>query len=459
LIFGTIKSTVYARLFAVPIALLAAIYTSEFLHPRVRNTVKPVIEMMASLPSVVLGFLAALVIAPLFRDYLAAVLMAFFVVPVTVLCAAYLWQIVPIELRTRLTSLQHAGVVALLVLASVPLSVGAGRLMERALFMPTAGEVLVLAGSYEQLPRESWPVELRDRRSLSAGDVRAFRGDGLYYAGGGVVLARGSLSDAGVAEVVARSGLDRADMRRWLDGVTGTAMPGWLLVLTGPGLILASLVRGRFVDGWVYGLLPGTRTGPAAAPAELAKFVVTVVSGLVLAWLGAALLARMGLDARDFVLGTFTQRNTLVVGVVMGFAVIPIIYTISEDALSAVPGQLRSASLGCGATRWQTATRVVLPIALSGVFSAVMIGLGRAAGETMIVLMSTGNTPDMDWNIFSGFRTLAANIAVEMPEAPRDSTHYRVLFLGALCLFALTAAINTLAEVVRARVRRKIASL
>jgi phosphate transport system permease protein len=127
--------------------------------------------------------------------------------------------------------------------------------------------------------------------------------------------------------------------------------------------------------------------------------------------------------------------------------------------LSAVPGQLRSASLGCGATRWQTATRVVLPIALSGIFSAVMIGLGRAAGETMIVLMSTGNTPNMDWNIFSGFRTLAANIATEMPEAPKDSTHYRVLFLSALCLFALTFMVNTVAEVVRQRVRRARAAL
>ncbi|MFN5959630.1 MAG: ABC transporter permease subunit, partial [Planctomyces sp.] len=153
------------------------------------------------------------------------------------------------------------------------------------------------------------------------------------------------------------------------------------------------------------------------------------------------------------------QRNSLVVAIVMGFAVIPIIYTISEDALSAVPASLRSASLGCGATRGQTATRVVLPVAMSGVFSAVMIGLGRAAGETMIVLMATGNTPIMEWNIFNGFRTLAANIAVSMPEAPEGSTQLRVLFLGGLCLFALTFFINTLAELVRIRVRRRSANL
>ncbi len=116
----------------------------------------------------------------------------------------------------------------------------------------------------------------------------------------------------------------------------------------------------------------------------------------------------------------------------MGFAVIPIIFTIADDALSTVPTHLRSASLGAGATEWQTAVRVVIPTAMSGLFSALMIGLGRAVGETMIVLMAGGNTPVTEWNIFNGFRTLAANIAVELPEAVRDSTHYRTLFLAAL---------------------------
>jgi phosphate transport system permease protein len=139
----------------------------------------------------------------------------------------------------------------------------------------------------------------------------------------------------------------------------------------------------------------------------------------------------------------------------MGFAVIPIIYTLAEDALSSVPAHLRLASLGAGATQWQTASRVVVPTAMSGLFSALMIGLGRAVGETMIVLMAAGNTPLMSWNIFDGFRTLSANIAVELPEAVRDSTHYRTLFLAGLCLFAMTFALNTLAEIVRQRVRRR----
>jgi phosphate transport system permease protein len=153
------------------------------------------------------------------------------------------------------------------------------------------------------------------------------------------------------------------------------------------------------------------------------------------------------------------QRNALVVGFVMGFAIIPIVYTIAEDALAAVPDHLRAASLGAGATTWQTTVRVVVPTAMSGLFSAVMIGFGRAVGETMIVLMAAGNTPVMDWNVFNGFRTLSANIAVELPEAVQGSTHYRMLFLAALVLFAITFVLNTLAETVRLRYRKRRVSL
>jgi phosphate transport system permease protein len=154
-------------------------------------------------------------------------------------------------------------------------------------------------------------------------------------------------------------------------------------------------------------------------------------------------------------LDIYVQRNALIVGFVMGFAIIPIIYTLSDDALSSVPEHLRSASLGAGATQWQTATRIIIPTAMSGLFSALMIGLGRAVGETMIVLMALGNTPIMDWNIFNGARTLSANIAVELPEAVRNSTHYRTLFLAALVLFTMTFVLNTVAELVRLRFRKR----
>jgi phosphate transport system permease protein len=155
----------------------------------------------------------------------------------------------------------------------------------------------------------------------------------------------------------------------------------------------------------------------------------------------------------------YDQRNSLVVGLAMGFAVIPIIFTIAEDAFSSVPSNLTAASLALGASRWQTALRVVLPTASPGIFSAVMIGFGRAVGETMIVLMATGNTPTMDWSIFNGMRTLSANIAVEIPEAPGGGTLYRVLFLAALLLFGMTFVVNTLAEIVRQRLRERYKAL
>lgn len=151
----------------------------------------------------------------------------------------------------------------------------------------------------------------------------------------------------------------------------------------------------------------------------------------------------------------FEQRNAAVVGFVMGFAVIPIIFTIAEDAMANVPAAFRSGSLALGASRWQTAMGVVLPTAAAGIFSAIMIGLGRAVGETMIVVMATGNTPVTDFNIFTGMRTLSANIAVELPEAPYLGTLYRTLFLGAMILFILTFMVNTVAEVLRQRLREK----
>jgi phosphate transport system permease protein len=162
--------------------------------------------------------------------------------------------------------------------------------------------------------------------------------------------------------------------------------------------------------------------------------------------------------SREWGIG-YDQRNALVVGVAMGFAVIPTIFSIAEDAIFSVPKHLTVGSLALGATLWQTMTKVVLLTASPGIFSAVMIGLGRAIGETMIVLMATGNTPVMDFSIFQGLRTLAANIAVEMPESAVDSTHYRVLFLAALVLFLFTFIFNTLAEIIRQRLREKYSSL
>lgn len=194
---------------------------------------------------------------------------------------------------------------------------------------------------------------------------------------------------------------------------------------------------------------------------EFFAMIPLVVLGCYLAFLlsGVAELSLFGGDFKQWLysaLGVrYDQRNSIIIAIALGFAVIPIIFTIAEDAISNVPRNLTAASLALGASRWQTAWRVVLPSALPGVFSAVMIGFGRAIGETMIVLMATGNTPIMSWSLFNGLRSLSANIAVEIPEAPVFSSLYRVLFLSAVLLFIFTFIINTAAEALRQRFRKK----
>jgi phosphate transport system permease protein len=153
----------------------------------------------------------------------------------------------------------------------------------------------------------------------------------------------------------------------------------------------------------------------------------------------------------------YDQRNSLVVGIALGFAVIPVIFTIAEDACSAVPRSLISASRALGATRWQTAMRLVVPAASPGLFAAVMLGLGRAVGETMIVLMAAGNTPLLDGSPFNGMRTMSAAIAVEIPEAPVASTLFRVLFLTGTLLFVFTLVVTTAADLVGSYLRKRYA--
>jgi len=383
LIFGTIKATVFSMVLAVPIALLAALFTSEFLPPRARQWIKPTVELMASLPSVVLGFLAALVIAPVVTDRLPTVLAAFYALPLSCLLGAYAWQTLPRRLGLRLSRWRF-----LFIGASLPLG---------ALLAHLSGPWL--------------------ERACFAGDLK-----------------------------------------RWLDGQVGDPVGGWFYLLLGPSCAVVAWPLGRALGAWVRAHAAQRGRGTAAL-LDLCRFLAVLAAGAALALMGAELLEALGFDPRRSILGTYVQRNALVVGFVMGFAIIPIIYTIAEDALAAVPEHLRSASLGCGATPWQTAMRLVVPTAMSGLFSAVMVGLGRAVGETMIVLMAAGNTPVLEWNIFNGFRTLSANLAVELPEAVRDSTHYRTLFLAALVLFLMTFVINTIAERIRAGFREKAGHL
>ncbi|HXG49138.1 MAG TPA: ABC transporter permease subunit [Methylomirabilota bacterium] len=300
LIVGTLKGAFYGLLFAVPIAVLAALYTSQFMHFRIRALVKPAVEIMAALPSVVIGFLAGLWLAPLLERHVLSVVAMIGILPLLILVAVIGWQQIPMRQRAKIP----AG-------------------MELALIIPLVGLAL-WAGAQLGPWLEDW-----------------------FFHG---------------------------DLRQWVYDAFGQQ---------------------------------------------------------------------------------FEQRNSIVIGFAMGFAVIPIIFTISEDALSNVPQHFISGSLALGASRWQTATRIILPTASPGIFSGVMVGFGRAVGETMIVLMATGNTPILSFSPFNGMRTLSANIAVEIPEAPVGGTLYRVLFLAAILLFLMTFVVNTVAEVIRQRLREK----
>jgi phosphate transport system permease protein len=302
LIFGTLKATLYAMLFSVPLALMAAVYVSQLAPTWLQTTVKPTIELMAAVPSVVVGFLAALWLAPRLEAALLAVLLAAVGLPLVVILSLAGWRLIPAPLRRRL---------------------------------PDGGELLVL---------------------LSAGAA--------------VLAAAAAL--AGPVEVRLFGG----DFQRYL-----------------------------FTE---WGL-------------------------------------------------RYDQRNAIVVGLGLGFAVIPVIFTIAEDACSAVPRALVNASRALGATRWQTALRLVVPAASPGLFAAVMLGLGRAVGETMIVLMAAGNTPVLDLSLFNGMRTMSAAIAVEIPEAPVGGTLFRVLFLTGILLFAFTMVLTTAADLVGSYLRKRYA--
>lgn len=376
LIFGTIKATIFSMLFGAPIALLAAIYTSEFLSPKVKSRLKPTIEMMASLPSVVLGFMGAAVLAPWVSRHLAETLMSLILVPIVFLLFGHLWQLVPSKWALRL----ERGRFALCVL-TLPLGVVAA---------------LILAP----------PIE------------------SIFFGG---------------------------DVRSWLGSHNGFRVGGWMYLLFPLAGFAVAWFFGRWNGRW--GAAPTTRY--QAAKQALILFLFGLLLAFLLALVISLVFSAVGWDVRGMVVGPYNNQNSLIVGFVMGFAIIPLIYTIAEDALATVPEHLRSASLGAGATPWQTAMRIVVPTATSGLFSAIMVGLGRAVGETMIVLMVTGSTAIMEWNIFSGFRTLSANIAIELAEATVNTAHYRTLFLSAVVLFVLTSALNTVAELVRMRFRRR----
>jgi phosphate transport system permease protein len=227
----------------------------------------------------------------------------------------------------------------------------------------------------------------------------------------------------------------------------------------------AALLPAIFIALGVWRLVPSDLRRRAPEGAELAALVACLV-----AVCGGAFAAAGWLEARLFdggfpqalfdVFGVqYEQRNGLVIGVALGFAVIPVIFTIAEDACSSVPSSQVLAARALGASRWQAAVRLVAPAAAPGMAAAVMLGLGRALGETMIVLMAAGNTPILDLSAFNGMRTMSAAIAFEMPEAAVGSTLFRVLFLAGFLLFVLCLVFTTVAELVGRRLRKRYARL
>jgi phosphate transport system permease protein len=188
---------------------------------------------------------------------------------------------------------------------------------------------------------------------------------------------------------------------------------------------------------------------------EWLKPAIEMLGGIPSVVMGFFALIVMA-SALQWILGYPSRLNVFVAGIALGLAVIPGVFSIAEDALTSVPRSYSHAALALGASRWHTAWQIVLPAALPGVFAAVVLGFGRAIGETMIVLMASGNASILSWSLFDSARTLTATIAAELAETVVGGTHYRVLFLIGAMLFAVTFVSNLLGDVVINRLKRQM---
>jgi phosphate transport system permease protein len=180
---------------------------------------------------------------------------------------------------------------------------------------------------------------------------------------------------------------------------------------------------------------------------ELLAAIPSVVWGFI----GLTVMSRLIVNLTGAPVGV----NVLNGGIILALMSVPVIVSIGEDALKAVPDAYREAGLALGATKWQLVYRVLLPAARNGLLAAVLLGVGRAVGETMAVLMATGHAVHIPQGILDSVRTLTANIAAELGEAPAGSDHYRVLFLTGTLLFLITFAVNLTADLVVRGIRRK----
>ena len=236
----------------------------------------------------------------------------------------------------------------------------------------------------------------------------------------------------------------------------GGAVPKYSMIPLFVGTLKVTLV----VDGGGRaGRASPRRSSPPssrrAALREVLKPTIELLAGIPSVVLGffALMVMATWLQAA---FGFSSRLNAVVAGLALALTVVPVIFTVSEDALAAVPRSYREASLALGATRWETAFRVVLPAAAPGVLAAVVLGFGRSIGETMIVLMASGNAAMTSWSLGESVRTLPATIAAEMGEVVFGGAHYSVLFLIGIELFLFTFVLNAVAAAVVQRLVRRM---
>ena len=206
----------------------------------------------------------------------------------------------------------------------------------------------------------------------------------------------------------------------------------------------------------IFGVAAGIYLSEIANPnlKEFLKPAIELFAGIPTVVLGFFMLV-VGASFFNDLFNPTNRLNAFIASIGLSFVVIPIIASLTEDALHSIPNDLRMASYGLGATKWQTIRRVILPAAFSGVSASIILGFGRAIGETMIVLMAAGNAANITTNIFKSVRTMTATIAAEMGEVSQSSDHYYALFFIGIVLFTITFFLNLIAEIIINKMRKK----
>jgi len=222
--------------------------------------------------------------------------------------------------------------------------------------------------------------------------------------------------------------------------ITGT------LVISLPATIISAL----------FGVSAGIYLSEVANPKvkEFLKPAIELFAGIPTVVLGFIMLV-IGATFFNDLLNPANRLNAFIAALGLSFVIIPVIASLTEDALHSIPDELRMAAYGLGATKWQTISRVILPAAFSGVSASMILGFGRAIGETMIVLMASGNAANLTFDIFKSVRTMTATIAAEMGEVSQGSDHYYALFFVGIVLFTLTFILNLIAEIIINKMRKK----